>query len=182
VIRRPRRSTPATIVALVLLAVCVLVVLCCVQALLGHTPLISLSQLLAVSSGLRWNSAATIAVAIVLAVLGLVLLLAAIRPGKPTVVPLVRVTDADGAPGADAGVRRNSLATDLTSTAAAVPGVATAVVNARRSRVTVTITVAAADPTTVPDTVRGRLEYRLIEVGPAPRPKVRVKARRADTG
>lgn len=181
-IRRPRRSTPATLVALVLLAVCVLVVLCCVQVLLGQIPLISLSQLLGVSSGLSWNSAATIAIAIVLAVLGLVLVLAAIRPGKPTVMPLVRMTDADGAPGADAGVRRTSLTKDLTTTAAAVPGVATASISARRRRVTATITFAAADPTTVPDTVRGRLEYRLIVVGPAPRPKVRVKARRADTG
>ncbi|WP_133830122.1 DUF6286 domain-containing protein [Actinomycetospora succinea] len=159
-----------------------LVVVCCVQALLGQAPLIRFSQVLEVTAGQRWNSGATIAVAIVLAVLGLVLLLAAIRPGKPTVMPLVRMTDADGAPGADAGVRRTSLSKDLTTTAEGVPGVARATVSARRSRVTATITVAAADPTAVPDTVRGRLEYRLIEVGPAPRPKVRVKARRADTG
>lgn len=181
-IRHPRRSTPATIVALVLLAVCVLVVVCCVQALLGQTPLISLSQLLAVSSGQRWNSVATVAAAIVLAVLGLVLLLAAIRPGKPTVVPLVRTTDADGSPGADAGVRRQTLAKDLTSTAEAVPGVVKATISARRSRITVDIAVAAADPGVVPDMVRGRLDHRLIEIGPTPRPKVRVKARRADTG
>lgn len=177
-IRRPRRSAPATIVALVLLALCALTVVCVVQGLLGQTPLISLDQLLALGSGQRWNSAVVIAVAIVAAVLGLVLLLAAIRPGKPTVLPLARLTDADGAPGADAGVRRHTLVKDLTVTAEAVTGVAKATVTARRSRVTAQVTTDAADPTSVPGQVRERLETRLADIGPAPRPRVRVRARR----
>jgi len=88
-IRRPRRSIPATIVAAVILAVCVLVIVAVAQTLLGRTPYLSGSQLLAVSSSQHWNSTATVAAAIVLAVLGLILLLAALRPGKPTVLPLV---------------------------------------------------------------------------------------------
>ena len=62
-IRRPRRTVPATIVALVLLAVCVLTATAVIQSLLGQTPLVSLDQLLAVSSGQRWNSAAVVAIA-----------------------------------------------------------------------------------------------------------------------
>lgn len=181
-IRRPRRSAPATIIALVLLAICVLTVICLVQGLLGQIPLISLTQLLAVTSGQRWNSAAVVAAAIVAAVLALVLLLAAIRPGKPTVLPLARLTDSDGAPGADAGVRRHSLTKDLTSTAEAVPGVAKATITAGRSRVTAQVTTAAADPTAVPGQVQERLEARLADIGPAPRPRVRVRARRGNTG
>jgi len=136
-----------------------------------------LDQLLAVTSGQRWNSAATVAVAVVLAVLGLVLLIAALRPGKPTVVPLARMEYPDGRPGADAGVRRATLAKDLATTAGAVAGVTAADVSARRSRITATVRVAAADPATVPGQVRERLEARVAAIGPSPRPKVRVRAR-----
>jgi len=176
-IRRPRRSTPATIVATVLLALCVLIAVAVVQSLLGQTPILGLDQLLAVTSGQRWNSAATVAVAIVLAVLGLVLLIAGLRPGKPTVVPLARMEYPDGRPGADAGVRRATLAKDLATTAGAVAGVTGADVSARRSRITATVRVAAADPAAVPGQVRERLEARVAAIGPSPRPKVRVRAR-----
>lgn len=176
-IRRPRRSTPATIVAVLLLALCVLVVVAVAQSLLGQTPILTLDQLLAVTSGQRWNSGGTVAVAVLLAVLGLVLVIAALRPGKPTVVPLTRMDYPDGRSGADAGVRRRSLATDLATTAGSVAGVTAADVSARRSRITARVRVAAADPAAVPGQVRERLEARVAAIGPAPRPKVRVRAR-----
>jgi hypothetical protein len=176
VIRRPRRTLPATIVALVVLAICVLVVVAVVQDLLGQTPFLGLDQLLAVTSTQHWNSAATVAAAVVAAVIGLVLLLLAIRPGPATVLPLARY-EIDGRPGADAGVRRATLAKDLATTAEAVAGVSRAEVTARRRRVTATVRVAAAEPAAVPGHVRERLEARLTEIGPAPRPRVRVRAR-----
>ncbi|GAA4820991.1 hypothetical protein GCM10023201_03180 [Actinomycetospora corticicola] len=176
-IRRPRRSLPATIVALVILAVCVLVVVAVVQSLLGQTPFLTLSALLGITSSQSWSSAGTVAVAIVLAVLGLILLLVAIRPGAPTVLPLRALVDDDGSRGADAGVRRNTLTKDLATTAGAVPGVTSANVSARVGRITATVTVAAADPASVPGEVQTRLETRLVEIGPATRPKVRVRAR-----
>ena len=178
-IRRPRRSIPATVVALVILAVCVLVVVAVVQDLLGQRPFLSLSQLLEVSSSQTWSSAGTVAAAIVLAVLGLVLLFAALRPGKPTVLPLRPLVDDHGAPGAVAGVRRPTLVKDLAAAAGSVPGVTSADVVARRRRVTATVQVAAADPASVPGEVRERLEQRLGEIGPAARPTVRVRARTA---
>ncbi|GLZ53488.1 DUF6286 domain-containing protein [Actinomycetospora sp. NBRC 106378] len=177
-IRRPRRSLPATIVALVMLAVCVLVVVAVVQSLLGRTPFITLSALLGVTSSQSWSSAGTVAVAIVLAVLGLILLVIALRPGTPTVLPLrALVDDDDGSRGADAGVRRNTLTKDLATTAGAVPGVTSADVSARLGRITATVTVAAADPAAVPAEVQTRLETRIVEIGPAARPRVRVRAR-----
>lgn len=175
-IRRPRRTLPATIVALVLLAVCVLVAVAVVQHLLGQTPFVGLDQLLAVTSTRHWNSASVVAAAVVAAVIGLVLLFAAIRPGRPTVLPLAR-QDVDGRPGADAGVRRSTLTKDLTTTAEAVAGVSAAEVKARGRRVTATVRVAAAEPAAVPGRVRERLEARLAEIGPASRPRVRVRAR-----
>jgi uncharacterized protein DUF6286 len=176
VIRRPRRTLPATIVALVLLAICVLVVVAVVQHLLGRTPFLGLDQLLAVTSTQHWNSAWVVAAAVVAAVIGLVLLLVAIRPGRPTVLPLAR-QEVDGRPGADAGVRRTTLTKDLTTTVEAVPGVSAAEIKARPRRVTATVHVAAADPAAVPGQVKERLEARLAEIGPAPRPRVRVRAR-----
>lgn len=175
-IRRPRRSTPATVVALVLLAVCVLTVISVIRSLLGQAPPISLSGLLGATSGQTWNGAVTVTVAIVVAVVGLILLLAAIRPGKPTVLPLV--SHIGGRPATDAGVRRHSLATDLSTAAGGVPGVSRARVSARRRTVTAQVTVAAADPVAVPGQVRERLESRLGEIGPSPCPRVRVRTRR----
>lgn len=176
-IRRPRRSLPATIVALVILAVCVLVIVAVVQSLLGQTPFLSLAQLLGVTSSQTWSGVGTVIAAIVLAVLGLILLLAAIRPGTPTVLPLRALVDGDGGRGATAGVRRNTLAKDLTATARAVPGVTNADVSARLGRITATVGVAAADPAAVPAAVQERLETRIVEIGPATRPRVRVRAR-----
>lgn len=176
-IRRPRRSLPATLVAVVILAVCVLVVVAVVQSLLGRTPFLSLSQLLAVTSSQSWSSVGTVALAIVLAVLGLVLLVAAIRPGTPTVLPLRALVDEDGTRGADAGVRRSTLTKDLATTAGTVAGVTSADVSARLGRITATVAVAAADPGAVPGEVRTRLETRIVEIGPATRPVVRVRAR-----
>jgi len=179
VIRRPRRTAPATVVALVLLAVCVAVAVAVTQSLLGQTPFVQLPQLLSFTSRQRWNSTVIIVAAIVAAVIGLILLLTAVRPGKPIVVPLARITDHDGAPVADAGVRRKTLNKDLTAAAAAtVPGVTKATVTARRGTVTAQITTAAPDRDAVPDQVRDRLTDRLVEIAPARTPKVRVRARR----
>ena len=177
-IRRPRRSAPASVVALVLLAVCVVVAVAVIQALLGQPPLVRLDQVLSLTAAQRWNSGATIAVAVVVAVVGLVLVLVSIRPGRPTVLPLARITDRDGAPVSDAGVRRRTLAKDLTAAASGVVGVSKATVDARRGSVVARISTAAEDADAVPDKVRERLEQRLGEIAPATTPRVRVRARR----
>ena len=177
-IRRPRRSVPATIVGLVVLAVCVLVVVAVVQSLLGRQPFVTLPQLLAVSGGQTWSSATTITVAIVVAVLGLILLVVALRPGTPTVLPLARLTDHDGSPIADAGVRRKTLAKDLTTAVSTVSGVTSATVQTGRRAVTARITTASGDPSAVSDQVHERLTDRLAEIGPASSPRVRVQSRR----
>ncbi len=177
-IRRPRRTAPAAIVAAVLLAVCVVVAIAVIQSLLGRRPFVRLEQLLSFTSGQQWNSVVTIVIAIVVAVLGLILLFAALRPGTPTVLPLARITDRDGSPVADAGVRRRTLDKDLTAAASTVPGVSRARVSARRGTVTAEVSTAAADSDAVPGQVRERLEARLEEIAPARTPKVRIRARR----
>ena len=179
-IRRPRRSVPAGLVALVLLALCALVVTAVVQSLLGRTPFVSLAQLLAITSSQQWNSPAVVAAAIVVGLIGLVLLVAALRPGRPTVLPLGAVEGPDGRPGAVAGVRRHSLDTDLAAAVAAIPGVTAAEVSTSRNRVRARVRVAAAEPDLVPAQVRDRLWARIVEIGPAVRPAVTVRARPDD--
>ena len=176
-IRRPRRSVPAAITALIVLALCVAVAVATIQTLLGQAPFVRLDQLLAVSSSQQWNSVGAIVAAVVAAVLGVILLLAALRPGKPTVLPLARLVDHDGSPLADAGVRRQTLAKDLTAAARAVNGVSTATVSARRATVTVTVVTASSEPEAVPGRVSERLTERLGEIAPARLPRVRVRAR-----
>lgn len=178
-IRRPRRTVPATIVALVLLAVCVLTVIAVIQSLAGQTPLLSVSQLLSVSSAQHWNSAAVVTTAVVVAVIGLILLAAAIRPGNPTVLPLV--AQIGGQPVCEAGVRRATLAKDLATVAGTVAGVSGADVVAGRRTVTANVRVAAADPASVPGLVEQRLTDRLGEIGPARPPRIRVRTRRDST-
>lgn len=174
-IRRPRRTVPATIVALVLLAACVLTVIAVIQSLAGQTPLLSLQQLLSIGSGQHWNSASVVTTAVVIAVIGLVLVVAAIRPGNPTVLPLV--SQIGGTPVSDAGVRRATLAKDLATAVGTVPGVTRADVVAGRRTVTASVRVAAADPASVPGAVKQRLDDRLGEIGPARSPRVRVRTR-----
>ena len=127
-------------------------------------------QLLAVTSGQRWNAPAPSRSAIVLAVLGLVLLVAGLRPGKPTVVPLPRMVP-DGRP----APTRACAARPWPRTSPPgghVAGVTPRDVSARRGRITATVRVAAADPAAVPEQVRERLEARVAAIARLP-PKVR---------
>lgn len=175
--RHPRRTVPATIVAVVLLAVCAAVATAVIQSLIGRTPFITLDRLLAVTSSQQWNSAPVVTTAIVVAVVGLVLLLVAIRPGRPIVLPLARQEGADGNPGADAGVRRATLTKDLSAAASTVSGVESVSVDARPRRVIAQVQTAGTAED-VPGAVRERLTERLADIAPARMPAVRVKVRR----
>ena len=177
-IRRPRRTAPATVVALVLFAVCAGVAVAIVQSLLGGTPFLGLEQLLGVTAAQRWNSATMIAVAVVVAVVGLLLFAVAVRPGRPVVLPLAVLETPDGGPGADAGVRRATLAKDLAAAVATVPGVSAVNVDASRGAVTARVRTAGTGASGVPDAVHERLTARLADIAPARMPRVRVRVQR----
>ena len=132
-IRRPRRTVPAVLVATVLLAVSVLVTWSSVQVLLGRQPLLPFSDLAAVPAATGLGAPLTVAALAVTAVAGSVLLIAAVVPGAPTVVALAASPE-DGAP--TSGVRR-SLVRTLTR-AADVDGIDAATVRLTGRRVVVT--------------------------------------------
>lgn len=168
--RRPRRSTPATIVALVPLAAAVLVTVSCVQVLLGQSPLLPLPGIGQAATTLTPASPGVIAGGVIAAVLGIVLLYAGLAPGAPTVLAL-----SDGGTGIDTGVTRRSLDTALTRTAAGVDGVEHAQVRTSRSRATATVRTDSAERDVVGQGVRHALTERLSDLAPARNPRISVK-------
>jgi hypothetical protein len=171
-IRRPRRSLPATLLALVLLAAAVLVAISCIQLLRHQAPLIPFAAIAAFGAGLRWNSPITLLAGAVAAVLGLLLLAAAVLPGRPTVLPLAGRDDHTSA-----GVSRRSLRRDLSSAAAGADGVSSAAVRVRRARIVATVRTPAADASDVAEQVRSRLDERLTDISLARRPRLRIRVR-----
>ncbi|MDQ3402332.1 MAG: alkaline shock response membrane anchor protein AmaP [Actinomycetota bacterium] len=169
--RLPRRSTPATLTAVVLLAACVLVAVVAIQTLLGHTPWISYSTVAEALNGARWNDEVPAIVGGGIAVLGLILLLTAIVPGKLTVLPL--------AGDIDSGASRRSYRSTLRAAASIVDGVADAKVNLRRRTVFAVVSTGRTNTDGLADAVRTAIEHRLDHITPAVRPKLKVKVNAA---
>ncbi|MGW1681790.1 DUF6286 domain-containing protein [Saccharopolyspora sp. NPDC002376] len=173
-IRRPRRSVPATVVAVVLLGLSLLAATAAIQHLLGYTPVVS-PQALAVSVvGRAWNDPVTITAGVITTLLGLILLATALRPGTPIVLPLAD-DPGTGPEHTDTGVSRQSLRRDLTSTAAAADGISAARLKVGRRRITVTVRTLFVDTAGIPEQVRGLLADRLDDINPARQPALRIK-------
>ncbi|WP_410567564.1 DUF6286 domain-containing protein [Amycolatopsis sp. cmx-4-61] len=167
--RRPRRSVPALLTALVLLAACVLVCVSAVQLILGERPWISYETVAATLHNLRWTDVQPALAGGFLAVAGLVLLLAAVMPGAATVLPV------DGP--FHSGVARGSYRSALRAAVAGVDGVSGARVKLRSRRVKVRVTTTRTRPDGLADAVRAAVTDRLDRIGPATRPAVAVRVR-----
>ncbi|SFA77060.1 hypothetical protein SAMN05216266_101327 [Amycolatopsis marina] len=169
-IRRPRRTVPATLVSLVLLGICVLVATSAIQLLLGERPLLSYAKAASALHELSWNEAPVAVGGVVLAALGLVLVLFAVLPGRPVVLPLAAAGSS-----LDSGATRRGLRADMRSTAAAVDGVSGAKLTLHKGRASVRVTTNRTNSDGLAEAVRTAIEQRLDEVAPARRPKVRVR-------
>lgn len=172
--RRPSRSVPVTLLALVLLAAGVLGVWLLGSLLVdGSWPAWALPSLETVS-GLRLDSAPMATAAVVLAVLGLLLLLAALLPGRRS----HRLVLADEIPGATA-VSQRDLGRRVRRRVERADGVQSAAVRVSPRRVDVAV-VSPLDDT---EPVRRRAEeaahLAVTALHPAPAPRVRVRMRRA---
>lgn len=169
-IRRPRRTVPATVVALVLLAAAVLVAVSGVQVLLGRPPVVPFDDLAALGAQVTLADPAVVAAAAGTALVGLLLLALALRPGSPTVLPL-----SDGGSGIDTGITRRSLDRALADAAGQVDGVRSATVRSRRTRVRADVRPAFGDPAQLRSRVREQLAERLAGIGPASTPRITVR-------
>lgn len=173
--RRPRRTIPAAVTALILLGVCVLTAISAIQLLAGRRPLISYAALADLAHTTRWDSLAVAAAAGLVMLIGLILLLIAILPGRPTVIPL-RVTDTSSATDPmDAGASRRSLRSTLHAAADAVDGVTATTLTLRRRTVTAAVRTHRTTPEGLAEAVRAAISHRLDQISPVTRYAVRVR-------
>jgi hypothetical protein len=170
--RRPRRSTPAVLTALVLLAACAVVTVVAIQMIIGESAWVDYRSVATTLHDMHWNDLGTVLAGGVLALAGLVLLLAAILPGAPTVVPL------SGDPaGMDSGATRRSLRTTLRAAASTVDGVRAVKLRLGRRKVAAVVRTNRTNTTGLDDAVRAAIEHRLDQINPANRPTPTVKVR-----
>lgn len=168
-IRRPRRSVPATIVGLMLLVAAVVVAVSCIQLIAGSPPLVAFSTLAELGSDTTWNDARVLAAGGVLSLVGLVLLACGLLPGRPQVLAL--------APGDDhtaAGISRRSLVGDLTSHARRADGITDARVRVGARTVTVNARTPLRDRSGLPERVRELVADRLDDINLARPARLRV--------
>lgn len=174
--RRPRRSVPATVLALVLLGAAVVAAIVAIRSLLGLSPLVSGQAVTTFLADRTWNDPVTITAGVIAAVIGLLLLAAAVLPGPPTVLSLSGDADGAGQDHTDAGVSRRSLRSDLAATAAMADGVSRTRLRVRRRHVMTTVSTPAAATDGIPEQVRSLLSERLDEIHLARPLTVRVRA------
>ncbi|WP_410599695.1 DUF6286 domain-containing protein [Amycolatopsis sp. lyj-90] len=169
--RRPRRSMPATLTGVVLLAACSLVAVVAIQMLLGERPWIRYDTVAGALHDTRWSDVVPAIAGAVAVLLGLVLVLAAILPGKPTVLPLRGDLDS--------GASRRSYRSTLRAAASTVDGVSDATVKLKSRTVSATVSTGRTTTEGLADAVRGAIAHRLDQIDPALRPTVKVRVRAA---
>jgi uncharacterized protein DUF6286 len=172
-VRRPRRSVPAVLTALVLLAACALVVTALVQRLLGEPPVLSYNAVAAGAHNTAWNELPVLVGGGAAVLAGAALLAAAVLRGRPVVLPLAP------APGFETGTTRHGLRTSLRATAAQVDGVAAARVKLGRRTVSVRVKTHRTHREGLADAVRTAVQRRLDGIELARPPKVRIRVRGA---
>lgn len=167
--RRTRRSLPASLTAVLLLAVCVLAAVVVIQRLTGHQPWLDYRAAAAAAHDARWTDLVPALISAAVALVGLVLLWAALLPGKRRILPLTGDPDS----GADTVGYRAA----LRAAAADVDGVERAQLSTGSRKIKVRVKTARTRPDGLADAVRAAVESRLDQISPARRPAVAVRVR-----
>ncbi|MET8846034.1 DUF6286 domain-containing protein [Amycolatopsis sp. NPDC004625] len=167
--RRPRRSTPAVLTALILLAACILAAVAAIQQLLGQRPWISYDRAAGWLHAQHWNDLVPAIAGGVAVLLGLILVLAAVLPGKLTVLPL------QGEPAS--GASRRSYRSTLQAAASGVDGVSGAKLTLNRRKVTARIRTGRTNTDGLSEAVHAAISRRLAQITPATDPTVKVKVK-----
>ncbi|MFC5138992.1 DUF6286 domain-containing protein [Actinomycetospora rhizophila] len=171
-IRRSRRTLPAALTALVLLAVGALVATSAIQVLLGRTPLLAVDTVTGALGRTTWQAPAVLVAAGVAAALGVVLLVAGLWPGRSHVLPLV--ADPSVPEIVAGGWHRHDLAARLRRRALAVEGVERATARVRRRRIRVTARTSRSSTADLRAAVATAVGTDLDTLGLARRPRLRV--------
>jgi Family of unknown function (DUF6286) len=170
VIRRPRRVVPATLVAVVLLGAMVLLIVACVQVLLGQPPVIAFGDLGAQAASLRWADLLVLVAGGVAAALGVVLLICAWSPGKPSVLPLASASGRS-----TAGATRHSLERAVVQAAGEVDGVSHASAKVGASQVRATVSTPLRESGDLSGRIEKAVGERLTDIALDRRPRISVR-------
>ncbi|WP_084514326.1 DUF6286 domain-containing protein [Nocardia acidivorans] len=169
--RRPRRVVPAVLLALAVLAVCVVAVISLTGRLVGRSELVSYDSLADRLHGTHWSDAAVLGAGIAIAGAGLVLLLIAVLPGRPVVIALDEVGDSP------AGLARRSLRADLRRAAASVHGVESPRVHLGDKKIRVSARTGRAETAVLDTALREAVTGALDRIAPARPATVRTRLR-----
>ena len=174
--RRPSRIVPATIVAIVLLALGVLTAIVAIARLVNGTWSSQVTGPARTVSTLSWGSTAVIATGIVLAVLGLVLLIAGLKLGAFRTAELA--APAGGEVGdADYVISTRAIARLAAAQADTVDGVDKVSASASGRRVHVSVTTDSEQASQIRDRVQTGVTERLTAAGVSPAPRVTTTVR-----
>jgi hypothetical protein len=158
-----------------LLAVCVVSAVSAIQFLVHERPFVSYRALTDVVHGTSWTHWSVVLGGSVAVVVGLVLLYAALVPGKPVVVPLSPADEH-----VDVGASRRSLGRTLRASVSSVDGVTTTKLKQGNKKVTAKVRTNRVDADGLTEAVRSAVELRLDRIAPLARPSVRVRVRVAN--
>jgi hypothetical protein len=169
---RGRRSGVSSVVALVIVVLTALGAVAAIQIKLGHRTTV-LGHVTTVTHRLHghdWTNVAVLTTGIVLAVLGLLILLAGLLPARRS---MLRLSEQE--PNTIFAISRSGLARDLTAVATRVDGVESARVRVRRRRVKVKAASAMRDTDGLADSLRTALEKRVEAFGPSKGLRIRAR-------
>ncbi|WP_084433740.1 DUF6286 domain-containing protein [Kibdelosporangium aridum] len=159
--------------ALVMLGACVVAAVSAVQWAVGEPALVSFAALAESAHDLQWRDVAPAVAGAVAALIGVLLVFAALIPGKPLTIAL----SADDF-GEHAVVSRTSVRSALKS-AAKVDGVSNAAITLRRKRIHAVVRTNRTSIDGVADAVRSALQQCLTQIGLATQLGVTVKVKAA---
>ncbi len=157
---RRRRILPAVLTAVVLAAATISVLIDIIRIQTGHRALLWPYQQIATWGRTHpWNTPLVVLVAAVITALGVLMILAALLPGKATLIALDT-----GEPDLVAGTSRRSLARTLSEAARSVDGISAARAKLRRRKVRVKATSGLRDATGQREQVTAAVTARLDDL------------------
>lgn len=170
--RRPSRTVPATVVAIVLLALGGLTAVTAVARLVNGRWPSSVTGPAGTASGYTWGASTVIAAGSVTALLGLILLIAAFKPGGYRAAQL-RVSDSDTkVRDTDYVISTRALARLAAAEADQVDGVDKVAASASGRRVHVRVTTTSEQAAHIHDQVMTAVTNSLSAAGVQPPPQV----------
>lgn len=181
---RPSRTIPAILTALILLALGAAAVWVGIVALQGETQVIESAA--AIPAGTPWNSPVGYAIAVGLLVVGLILLITALAPGKYNAL-LLNASSGDGSRARSTDpveyvIGRRALGRLARTRAEHVDGVESATAKVSPRRIDVRVDTYLVDTTALQGKVQQTLEQAVADLDTVTRPRigVSINTRRLD--